>query len=109
VVSTERSVATTGDWSAAPLCYEAAVPVGGRAAAASDRAFATSSQSVTTSHWKKVKYPSVAKPQLNLGMSPAKALRRKVFEEKKVFSGLGVFAPSRENDPTPRTFDVRNI
>jgi hypothetical protein len=53
--------------------------------------------------------PSAAKPQPNLGIFPANARRRKGFEEKKFFSELGVFAPSRENDPTPRCFPCRTI
>jgi hypothetical protein len=53
--------------------------------------------------------PSAAKPQPNLGISPAKARRRKGFEENKFFFELGVFAPSRENDPTPRCLPCRKI
>jgi hypothetical protein len=40
-------------------------------------------------------------PQPNLGISPAKARRRKGFEEKNFFSELGVFAPWREEHPNP--------
>jgi hypothetical protein len=60
------------------------------------------SRSGCFSHHEGREEPSAAKPQPHFGKSPAKARRRKGFEENKFFSELGVFAPSRENDPTPR-------